>query len=99
MPFKLDVSLVYNTLVQSSIGEDLLIFATEMLLSRTGHYSVFRAPVLLSLGKFSLTFAAEMLLELDVSSAFNVLVQCSADHVLNIFAAELLKELSSCLGI
>jgi hypothetical protein len=51
------------------------------------------------MGKFSFTFAAEMLVKLNVSLVFNELVPSSVDNDLLNFATEILLASSSCLRI
>jgi hypothetical protein len=51
------------------------------------------------IGKLPFAFAAEMLVELDVYPAFNLLVPSSVDDDMLNFATETLSELSSYLSI
>lgn len=55
--------------------------------------------VLSGIGELPLAFAAEMLVKLHRSIAFNVLVPSSADDHLLTFAAEIMLELSSCVSV
>jgi hypothetical protein len=57
------------------------------------------ALIPIGIGKLPFTFAAEMLVELDVYPAFNLLAPSSVDDDLLTFATETLSELSTYLSV